>query len=145
MSQDEENEKLLTHAEVKTILEKSLEKPDKIYHGPEKDFGERRFMEERAEEEGEEGEIDPLSKLSFEKRAAMEHVSTFMRISAKTAKKMIEELIKIERVTEVHAYKIAELMPRDETELRQVFAKDRFTLQPEELKAILEIIDAHRE
>jgi len=142
MSAEKENEELLTHIEVKKVLEESMEKPSVIYTGPEEDGG-RRQREGEAELQ-EEPEEDPLQVLSFEKRATMDHVSNFLRIQD-NAKSMIAELIKIERVSDVHAFKIAEIMPRDETELRPVFAKDRFTLTPEELKQILDIIDSHRD
>jgi DNA-directed RNA polymerase subunit F len=142
MSAEEENERLLTHLEVKKVLEESMEKPSVIYTGPEEDSG--RQQPEGESEFQEEIEEDPLQTLSFEKRSTMDHVSNFIRIHEKVDP-LIKELTKIERVSDVHAYKIAELMPRDETELRPIFAKDRFTLTPEELKQILDIIDSHRD
>ncbi|MGA1872416.1 MAG: hypothetical protein ACMUHY_01980 [Thermoplasmatota archaeon] len=145
MSPEDENERLMTHSEVKKIMEDALQKPSVIYTGPEDDgLTPRRYSNEEGGVDSEEGEMDPLEALSFEKRATVEHVGNFQRIDEKKATKMIKELVKLERVTEVHAFKIAELMPRDETELRPIFAKDRFTLTPEELKQILDIIDSHR-
>ncbi|MGA1819837.1 MAG: hypothetical protein ACMUHU_02390 [Thermoplasmatota archaeon] len=146
MSAEEENERLLTHSEVKKVMEDALSKPSVIYTGPEDDgLSPRKFSPEGSEVTGgEEEDMDPLEALSFEKRATVEHVSNFQRIDDKKASKMVTDLTKIERVTEVHAFKIAELMPRDETELRPVFAKDRFTLTPEELKQILDIIESYR-
>lgn len=147
MTSEEENERLLTHKEVEDILKESLNKPDKIYHGPEEDQSSDQFIHDEMapSEDDEEVEVDPLTKLSFEKRSAMEHVTGFGRVKKKNADKMIKKLVKMERVTETHAFKIAELMPRDETELRPVFAKDRFTLEPEELKQILDLIDENRD
>ncbi|MFW3146349.1 MAG: RNA polymerase Rpb4 family protein [Thermoplasmatota archaeon] len=143
MAAEEEQERMLTHEEVKKLLESAMDKPSVIYTGPEDDgFGPRKHQVEM--EEGEETEEDIQEIQSFEKRSTMEHVSSFMRIDQKKAQKMIEELQKLERITETHSFKIAELMPRDEQELRPVFAKDRFTLTPEELKQILDIIDSHR-
>jgi DNA-directed RNA polymerase subunit F len=141
MTQTEDEEKMLTHAEVKAILEASLDKPNVIYTGPEEDNVKPTEM--TTEEEGEE-EVDKFKELSFEKRATVDHVGNFKRIDEKHAKSMIKDLLKLERVTEYHAYKISEILPRDEMELRPVFAKDRFSLTPEELKSILEIVDKHR-
>jgi DNA-directed RNA polymerase subunit F len=139
----------LTHDEVDQILEESLKKPQKIYDGPEEDQpNQRRFQldeQPTLNEDGEEVEVDPLALLSFEKRATVDHVHSFKRVKVKNATKMIKELVKIDRVTETHAYKMAELMPRDETELRPIFAKDRFTLEPEVLTQILDIIDNNRD
>jgi DNA-directed RNA polymerase subunit F len=145
MAANEESEKLLAHSEVKKVLEEALEKPNVIYTGPEDDgFSPRPHQLDPSGEE-DETEKDPLHSLSFEKRATLDHVGNFTRITGSKVGKMVKELSKIDRVSEVHAYKIAELMPRDETELRPVFAKDRFTLTPEELKQILDIIDTHRD
>jgi DNA-directed RNA polymerase subunit F len=144
MAAKEESEKLLAHSKVKKVLEEALEKPSVIYTGPEDDgFSPRPHQMEPTGEE-EEADQDPLQTLSFEKRATLDHVGFFTRIHGKKVDDMVKELNKIERVSDVHAYKIAELMPRDETELRPIFAKDRFTLTPEELKQILDIIDSHR-
>ncbi len=139
MSKGDKKERILTQAEVKKTLEDALARPDPVDFGPEEDVG---IIKPEGMEESEEGEMEeaPKKEVSFEKRATLEHVSNFTRIDVKPAVKMIKDLVKIERVTEAHAYKIAELMPRDETELRPVFAKDRFTLTPEELKEIMDVI-----
>jgi DNA-directed RNA polymerase subunit F len=146
MAEKDRSERILTLGEVKEMLEKCKELPMEIYSGPEKD--DPIDIEEDAPPQ-EEGAPAPPKKevateLSFEKRAAIDHVSTFSRIEKGKAEKMIKELVKMDRVSEVHAFKIAELLPRDESELRPIFAKDRFTLEPEELKGILEIINKYR-
>lgn len=146
MAEKDKSERILTLGEVKEMLEKCKELPMEIYSGPEKD--DPIEIEEDAAPQ-EEGAPAPPKKeaaleLSFEKRAAIDHVSTFSRIEKAKAEKMIKELVKMDRVSEVHAFKIAELLPRDESELRPIFAKDRFTLEPEELKGILEIINKYR-
>jgi DNA-directed RNA polymerase subunit F len=146
MPEKEKTEKILTLGEVKEMLEKCKDLPLEIYSGPEKDNP--IDIEEEPAPLVEGAPVPPkkevLHELSFEKRAAIEHVSTFSRIEKDKALKMIKELKKIERVSEVHAFKISEILPRDESELRPVFAKDRFTLEPEELKTILEVINKYR-
>lgn len=136
MEDKEKSERLLTLDEVREFLELTKDLPTEIYSGPEKDSPD--------EFEGAPDEEKPEKELSFEKRATMDIVSAFRRIEKDKALAMIDELCKLERVTDVHAHKIAELMPRDEAELRPVFAKERFTLEPEYLKDILSIIDKHR-
>ena len=98
------------------------------------------ILKEVVEESRKRGEEE-----TFEVRATLEHVEKIKRLEAKQAKKLISELLKFERINPVHAYKIAELMPRDEAELRPVFAKERFELSTEELKEILTVIDKYRE
>ncbi|HDD59338.1 MAG: hypothetical protein J7K08_07645 [Thermoplasmata archaeon] len=92
------------------------------------------------EESREKGEEE-----TFEVRATLEHVEKIKRLGSEPAGKLISELLKFERINPIHAYKIAELMPRDEAELRPVFAKERFELSTEELKEILTVIDKYRE
>ncbi len=146
MAEKNKIERILTLGEVKDMLDRCKDLPMEIYSGPEKDNPVE--IEEEAPPAEEGAPVPPVkartTELSFEKRAAIDHVGTFSRIAQDKAVKMIKELTKIERVSEVHAFKIAEIMPRDESELRPVFAKDRFTLEPEELKGILEIINKYR-
>ena len=139
MKDKEKSEKLLTLAEVREFMELTKNLPTEIYSGPEKDS-----PDEFDEFEGTPDEEKPEKELSFEKRATIDVVNAFCRIEKDNSLAMIEELCKLERVTDVHAYKMAELMPRDESELRPVFAKERFTFEPEELNEILSIIDKHR-
>ncbi|MDG6224359.1 MAG: hypothetical protein QCI82_02475 [Candidatus Thermoplasmatota archaeon] len=139
MEDKEKSEKLLTLGEVREFMELTKDLPTEIYSGPEKDS-----PDEFDEFEGASDVEKPAEELSFEKRATMDVVNAFCRIEKDRALAMIEELCKLERITDAHAYKIAELMPRDEAELRPVFAKERFTLEPEELKELLSIIDKHR-
>lgn len=146
MAEKDKSEKILTLSEVKGILDRCKDLPMEIYSGPEKDNPIEIEEEAPPVQDGVPSppKKEKLTELSFEKRAAIDHVTTFSRIAQDKAVKMIKELTKIERVSEVHAFKIAEMMPRDESELRPVFAKDRFTLEPDELKSILEIINKYR-
>lgn len=138
---NEDEEKLLSPSEVKKIMEKSFKEPTVVYSGPEADdtmVGSFQMVESPDEVDHEEIE------LSFEKRATLEQVENLIRIKGSDLKKMVKELGAIERVTNVHSYKIAEIMPRDETELRPIFAKERFSLTPEETSTILTVIDKYR-
>ena len=138
---NEDEEKLLSPSEVKEIMDKSFKEPTVIYSGPEADdttVGSFQMVESPEEVDNEEIE------LSFEKRATLEQVANLIRIKGSDLKKMVKELGAIERVTNVHSYKIAEIMPRDETELRPIFAKERFSLTPEETSTILKVIDKYR-
>ena len=147
MAEKDKSERILTLGEVKEMLDRCKDLPTEIYSGPEKDNPIE--IEEVGDAPAVEGvptapKKEKMTELSFEKRAAIDHVSTFSRIAQDRANKMIKELTKIERVSEVHAFKMAELMPRDESELRPIFAKDRFTLEPDELKGILEVLNKYR-
>jgi DNA-directed RNA polymerase subunit F len=101
----------------------------------------------------EDGKIIPLSdvkkmlekeekvrELSYEQRLALEHSKQFVSVDPKKIKKTIKELKKIERVNDSLAAKIVELNPRSENEVRAIFAKERFNLEPEDIKKIIKIL-----
>jgi DNA-directed RNA polymerase subunit F len=41
------------------------------------------------------------------------------------------------------AYRIANIMPKTRDEVRAIFAKERFTLTPEEIDKIIETVTTH--
>ncbi len=46
----------------------------------------------------------------------------------------------MERISETLAYKIAELLPQYPDEVRPIFAKERFTLEEDEIKRIIDSV-----
>ncbi len=79
-------------------------------------------------------------ELSYEQRMAQSHAETFAKLPVKKEKKLIKELVKFERIDLAHAIKIADILPDHPDDLRAIFAKDRFDLEPEEIEQVLEII-----
>ncbi len=102
-------EELLTLAEVKEILDQ--------------------IKLSRADEE----------ELGYELRRAMRHAEIFAKGSAEESKRIVEELMKLEKMTQEIAIKIADIRPKTKDELRAIYAKERFTLSEEELDRILDI------
>ena len=80
------------------------------------------------------------NNLTYEKRLALEHAKQFTVLNQTQSKKLINELLKIERVSDFLAFKIAELLPQHPDEVRPIFAKERFTLEEDEIKQIIEIV-----
>jgi len=103
-------EDLLTLAEVKEILDQIRLK--------------------RAEEE----------ELGYELRRAIRHAELFAKGTAEESRGMVEELMKLEKMTPDIAVKIADIRPVTKDELRAIYAKERFTLAEDELNDILDII-----
>jgi DNA-directed RNA polymerase subunit F len=91
-------------------------------------------MLEQAEKEG---------SLTYEKRLALEHAKQFSTLNITKNRDLIKELKKLERVSEFLAYKITELLPQNPDEVRPIFAKERFTLEEEEIKQIIGIVKKH--
>jgi DNA-directed RNA polymerase subunit F len=83
------------------------------------------------------GEEEPV----YEKKITLDHLTKFAKLSGKEARRLVEELMKSnERLKEGVAVKIVDLMPQDETDVRAIFAKERYALTREEIQEILRII-----
>ena len=79
-------------------------------------------------------------ELGYELRRAIRHAELFAHGTAEESKRMVEELMKLEKMTSEIAIKIADIRPNTKDELRAIYAKERFTLSEEELNGILEIV-----
>ncbi|MDD1752603.1 MAG: RNA polymerase Rpb4 family protein [Methanotrichaceae archaeon] len=104
------NEELLTLAEVKELLEQIKLK--------------------RAGEE----------ELGYELRRAMRHAELFARDTSEQSRSLVDELMKLEKITPDICVKIVDIKPANKDELRAIYAKERFTLSEEELDKILDIV-----
>ena len=79
-------------------------------------------------------------ELSYEQRTALEHAQKFAKLSVKQTKDLIKDLMKLENIGENHAYKIADILPTNEDDVKAIFAKERFTLGESEIKNILKTV-----
>ena len=77
-------------------------------------------------------------ELIYEQRIALEHAQTFATLSIKDTQELIKELMTLNRIEEFHAYKIADLLPKTSDDVKAIFAKERYTPNESEIKAILE-------
>ena len=82
-------------------------------------------------------------ELIYEQKIALEHAERFARLTAKQTKDLIAELMKVEHVEELQAYKIADILPNTEDDVKAIFAKERYTPNDKEIKTILEIVKKH--
>lgn len=83
-------------------------------------------------------------ELSYEQNLALEHAKHFSQLTMTKAKKMADELMKLERISEPFAYKIVDILPMHPDEVRAIFAKERFTLEDDEIKKILKMVEKYR-
>ncbi|MFC6953205.1 RNA polymerase Rpb4 family protein [Halorubellus litoreus] len=84
--------------------------------------------------------LDEDREMRYELARAIEHVNRFTVLDPEESVELVEELQELEKVDEATAYKIANLLPEDRTELRSVFAKERYTLDGDELDEILNVL-----
>ena len=79
-------------------------------------------------------------EVSYEQRIALEHAQKFAKLPVKKTQDLIKELKKLEHIEEIHAHKIADILPTTEDDIKAIFAKERFTLGENEIKDILRIV-----
>ena len=107
----------------------------------------------------EKGEVKPVSisevksilkkiekereELLYEQKIALDHAHKFAKLSVKTTKDLINELIKLGFLKEIHAYKIADILPLTDDDIKTLFAKERINLSDKEIKQILDIVNKY--
>ncbi|QKG93012.1 RNA polymerase Rpb4 family protein [Halorubrum salinarum] len=88
----------------------------------------------------EERAADEDRDLRYELARAIEHVNRFADLDADESRELVEELTDLEQIDVPTAVKIADLLPEDRTELRSVFAQERYSLDGDELDEILNVV-----
>jgi DNA-directed RNA polymerase subunit F len=84
--------------------------------------------------------LDEDREMRYELARAIEHVNRFTVLEPEEFRELVADLRELEKVDEATAYKIANLLPQDRTELRSVYAKERYTLDGDELDEILNVV-----
>ena len=79
-------------------------------------------------------------ELLYEQKIALEHAQKFAKLSIKKTDELVKELKKFEFLDEINVYKIADLLPQTEEDIKTIFAKERITFGDGEVKKILELI-----
>lgn len=84
--------------------------------------------------------VDEDRELRYELARAIEHTNRFAVLDPEEAVELVDELTAIDTVDVEVAFKIADLLPQSRTELRAVFAQERYALEGEELDEILDVV-----
>ena len=79
-------------------------------------------------------------EMLYEQKIALEHAQKFAKLPVSKTKELIKELSQIEKLEEKHVYKIADLLPAHEDDIKLIFAKERILLDENDVKKILEIV-----
>jgi len=67
-------------------------------------------------------------------------VNRFGHLDAEESRELVEALVELDPIDVSTAVKITDLLPEDRTELRSVFAQERYSLDGEELDEVLSIV-----
>ncbi|MFC6753093.1 RNA polymerase Rpb4 family protein [Halorubrum tibetense] len=78
--------------------------------------------------------------LRYELARAIEHANRFAHLDAEESRELVEELAELDPIDVPTAIKIADLLPEDRTELRSVFAQERYSLDGDELDDVLNVV-----
>lgn len=84
--------------------------------------------------------LEEEREMRYELARAIEHVNRFAFLEPEEARELVDELADLEKIDEETAIKIVDLLPQDRTELRSVFAQERYSLDGEELDEILNLV-----
>ncbi len=87
-------------------------------------------------------EFSEENELGYEQNLTLDHVSSFSKLTQEDSLKLIEELTGAfdGKITEKIAVHIADLLPQDLDDMRLLFAKERVSLNKEEMEEILNIV-----
>ena len=83
---------------------------------------------------------DEERDLRYELARAIEHVNRHAVLEAEESRELVKDLLELDKVSEEIAHRIADLLPEDRTELRAIYANERFSLDGEELDDILDVV-----
>lgn len=82
-------------------------------------------------------------ELLYEQKIAFEHAQKFAKLPVKKTEDMVKELKSLNFLRDIHAYKIADILPTTEDDVKTILAKERITAGEKEIKKILEIVDKY--
>jgi len=82
-------------------------------------------------------------ELTYEQRIALEHAQKFAKLPVSKINNMIKDLTKLEFMEEIHAHRIADLLPKTSDDVKTIFAKERITLEENKINKILEIVNKY--
>lgn len=88
------------------------------------------------------GELDDETSrsISYELRKSIDHADSLSKCSVETAKSLLVDLASMEKTKPEIACRIVNIMPQSRDEIRAIYAKERFTLLPEDLDQILDTL-----
>lgn len=88
-----------------------------------------------------EREQESRQELSYEQKLALDHAVHFARLPPERAQDLVQRLLKLGgRVNEYYAYRIADLLPTHEDDVKAIFARDRSVPDGEEIEKVLTVV-----
>ena len=82
-------------------------------------------------------------ELLYEQRIALEHAQAFAKLPITKTNNLIKDLKQLNFLEETHVFKIADVLPTTEDDIKALFAKERFTLSANQIKNIIDVVNKH--
>ncbi len=82
-------------------------------------------------------------ELNYEQKLALEHATYTTHTTPEKAAELVEALKEHERITDAIAFKIVEIWPTHEDDVKAIFAKERFTIKEDEVERILKLVSKY--
>lgn len=79
-------------------------------------------------------------ELGYEQKNALEHLRKYCKLTLEKAKRLIEELKKVEKLRDRQIVQIANILPEDKDDLRVLLQKDFNLLDENEIELILQAV-----
>lgn len=88
-----------------------------------------------------EREQDERQELTYEQKLALDHATHFVRLPSDKSEELVKKLLELGgRVTDYYAFRISDLLPSHEDDVRAVFARERSAPDAEEIEKILAVV-----
>lgn len=79
-------------------------------------------------------------ELLTSQKAALDHAQAVSYLSVEDTQSIIEEVSKLDKVTDRIAVKIADILPKYPNDVRAIFYKERVELTADDIQEILDIV-----
>ncbi len=81
--------------------------------------------------------------LSPEQTYALQQGETFARLTADEARKLVHQLLALEFISPMAAYKITDLLPTQLDDVRAIFAKERIVPDKDGIEKTLQVVSEY--
>ena len=82
-------------------------------------------------------------ELNYEQKNAFDYLNKFCRIAEKDIEALSSELRGVEKLNDKHIVGIVGMMPKDDEDLRLLFANERIVLADDDKKKIIAAVKKH--
>lgn len=83
------------------------------------------------------------NEITYEQRIALEHANKFAKLTSQKNKELIKNLMNFDFLDESHIYKIVDLLPKTNEDIKTIFAKERINIDDEKINKILTTINKY--